>query len=361
MSRGILLLIVLVCTTLARAAELPRITVKTNVAGQWIEGLPLRASQIEIQLLARDGHLHILSADKAKNYSKIADDFRGYTAAELRGRLLRQFGNRFDVSGTGHYLVVHPAGERDQWADRFEELYRSFIHYFRVRGLQVRELEFPLVAIVFHSQQELRAYAARDGDRIGPGILGFYSPTTNRVALFDQGRGKPKPTEQDWAENNATIIHEAAHQTAFNTGLHSRYAMPPRWVIEGLGTMFEAPGVWNSHKFRQRSDRINAGRLADFKKVAAARLNGPALKNFIASDQSYKADMTFAYATSWALTFYLVETRPAKYCEYLSRTANRPAFEEYTSDERLKDYTTAFGGNFGIECSRFLRFVSDLE
>jgi len=359
MSRGIILCILLAVSAACRAAELPRITIKTNVAGQWIEGLPLRRSDTEIQLLARDGHLHTFSHDKAKNYSKIADDFRGYTAAELRGRLLREFGSRFDVSGTGHYLVVHPAGERDQWADRFEELYRSFIHYFRVRGLHVRELEFPLVAIVVHSPQELRAYAAREGSRIAPGILGYYSPTTNRVALFDRGRGKP--TRQDWAENNATIIHEAAHQTAFNTGLHSRYAMPPRWVVEGLGTMFEAPGVWNSHEFRQRSDRVNAGRLADFKKVAAPRLNGPVLKNFIASDQPYQTDMAFAYATGWALMFYLVETRPAKYCEYLSRTANRPAFEEYTSEERLKDYTSVFGANFAMECSRLLRFISDLE
>ena len=34
----------------------------------------------------------------------------------FRGQLLREFGQGYDVSGVGHYLVVHPAGKRDQWA-----------------------------------------------------------------------------------------------------------------------------------------------------------------------------------------------------------------------------------------------------
>jgi hypothetical protein len=125
--------------------------------------------------------------------------------------------------------------------------------------------------------------------------------------------------------------------------------------------MFEAPGVWNSHQFRRRSDRINAGRLADFKKLALSRLNGPALKSFIASDQAYQREVNFAYATGWALTFYLVETRPAKYCQYLARTANRPAFESYPAEERLKDFTETFGGDFAMQSAHLLRFIGDLE
>jgi hypothetical protein len=354
-----LLIAALLIPTTSPGSETSRITVKTQVAGKWIEGLPLRRSQAEIHLLGRDGHLHTISADKAKDYSKVADGFTGFTAAELRGKLLREFGSRFDVSGTGHYLVVHPAGQRDYWANRFEELYRSFVHYFRVRGLQVRALEFPLVAIVVQTEEELHAYAAKEGTRVPRGVLGYYSPISNRVILFDQGGGKA--SQEDWADNSDTIIHEAAHQSAFNTGLHSRYAMPPRWVVEGLGTMFEAPGVWNCHEFRQRSDRINAGRLAEFKRLVAGRINGPLLRNFIASDAAFGADMSFSYATSWALTFYLVETRPAKYCQYLTATANRAAFSEYPPQKRLADYEAQFGSNYAMEASRLLRFIADLE
>ena len=47
----------------------------------------------------------------------------------------------------------------------------------------------------------------------------------------------------DWTTNADTIIHEAAHQTAFNTGVHTRCGDSPRWLVEGLGTMFEARKV----------------------------------------------------------------------------------------------------------------------
>ena len=51
-------------------------------------------------------------------------------------QLQREFGRAFDVSGTGQYLVVHPAGQRDRWADRFEQLYRSMIHYLTARRFE---------------------------------------------------------------------------------------------------------------------------------------------------------------------------------------------------------------------------------
>jgi len=39
------------------------------------------------------------------------------------------------------------------------------------------------------------------------------------------------------ARNAAVLIHEATHQTAFNTGVHSRYTPPPRWLAEGCDAL----------------------------------------------------------------------------------------------------------------------------
>ena len=44
-----------------------------------------------------------------------------------------------------------------------------------------------------------------------------------------------------WAPSD-TIIHEATHQTAYNVGVHARFADQPRWLVEGLAMMFEAEG-----------------------------------------------------------------------------------------------------------------------
>ena len=217
------------------AVDPPRWMLKVKIKDRIVEGMPIQTSDEEIHLLARDGRIWQFSPNDASDYTKTSPSFQGYSYTELRGMLQREFSN-LEVSGTGHYLVVHPAGERDHWADRFEELYRSFVHYFSVRGFTVRKPQYPLIAIVVKKQSDMARYAAAEGVRVGPGLLGYYLNTSNRVILYDQGG---KPNEKHWSENAATIIHEATHQTAFNTGLHDRLAVPPRWLVEGLGTLFE--------------------------------------------------------------------------------------------------------------------------
>ncbi len=321
----------------------------------WLEGRPLSWTGKEVELLCRDGSLRTFASEAATETKKVSDSFESYSAGDMRAQLRREFGRDFDVSGTGHYLVVHPAGQRDYWADRFEQLYRSFVHYFSVRGLKVERPEFPLIAIVVPREEDMHAYAAREGTRIGGGVLGYYSSRSNRVILYDRGGGKA--SKKDWADNSDTIIHEATHQTAFNTGVHRRWPLPPVWVVEGLGTMFESPGVWDSQNHRHREDRINRGRLESFKRIAT-KVNGPVLSDVVATDRQYRANPGAAYAIGWALTYYLVETQPGKYRDYLKRTTAHTK-RAATSEQRLADFTAEFGEDFAMLNARFQRFMAD--
>lgn len=330
-------------------------TIRTKVDGVWLEGTPLAWSDKQIDLLLRDGSLRTFAAKSAAETAKVSDTFASYSASDMRHALRREFGRDYEVSGTGHYLVVHAAGQRDYWAERFERLYRSFVHYFSVRGMKVQRPQFPLVAIVVRSEQEMHAYAAREGTRIGRGALGYYSTRTNRVILYDQGGGKA--SKKDWSENSATIIHEATHQTAFNTGVHRRWPSPPAWVVEGLGTMFEAPGVWDSQNHQHREDRINRGHLETFKRIAS-EVNGPVLADVIASDRLYQTNPRAAYAIGWALSYYLVETQPGKYRDYLARL-NSHARREATREQRLADFKASFGDDLAMFHARFQRFMAD--
>jgi hypothetical protein len=309
-----------------------------------------------VVLLDRDGRLWDFEAQDAAQIQKTTTTFRAYTAAMMRSRLQKEFGTGFEVSGTGHYLVVHPAGERDQWNMRFEELYRSFVHYFLVRGLAVREPDFPLVAVVFKSRGDFQRFSAREGTSLDPGVVGYYWPVSNRVALYDQTAGQGK--DADWAETAATIIHEATHQTAFNCGIHNRFAPPPRWVTEGLGTLFEAPGVWDSRNHPRRQDRINPGQMRDFQ-AGVGRHKLDVLVKLISSDRLFDSDPQTAYAEAWAFTWFLVETRPREYARYLVRTAGRPAFQTPTSVERLADFTAIFGENLRLLDANYLRFMAE--
>jgi hypothetical protein len=274
----------------------------------------------------------------------------------LRSRLSQEFGRGFEVSSTGHYLVVHPLGQSDQWSKRFEELYRSFVHYFSVRGLKLKAPEFPLVAIALNSRDEFLRYAARDGANVGQNVLGYYSPQSNRIALYDVAAGN----KAAWHYNAETIIHEAAHQTAFNTGVHNRFSPPPRWVAEGLGMLFEAPGVWNARYSSRSQDRINPSRLAQFRQRLGRR-KVDALANLIGSDRAFQSDPEAAYAEAWAFTYFLVETRPRDYSKYLAVTAAKPDFQLTTSAERMADFTAVFGKDLKMLDALYRRFIASLQ
>jgi len=343
----------LLCGWLSAAEPL----IKLDLPGRSLEGTPLSWSKKKVWFLARDGQLAEFAPSEATNYTQVAGGFRSYSQAEVRGLLLREF-PQFEVSGVGHYLVVHPAGKRDKWAPRFEELYRSFTQYFAARGWQVSEPRFPLVAVIYPRQVDFWQASARDGLKVSPGVLGYYSPATNRILMFDAAESQKG---SDWSTNADTIIHEAAHQSAFNTGIHTRFGDSPRWLAEGLGTLFEARGVWQSRTYQNQSDRINRGRFDAWRSFAKGRRRPDTIAQIVSSDRVFSTDPDGAYAEAWALTFFLSETSPKKYFELLGKSAVRPAFADYSSAQRLEDFTAIFGTDLNLLDARMQRFMGGLK
>ncbi len=341
--------------SLTNAAEW---TMQLDLHGRSLEGKAIWWNDSKVYFLERNGRLWDFGIREPKNFRKTSSAFRGHSMSEMRGQLMREFGNHFEVSGTRHYLVVHPAGQRDLWAQRFEDLYRSFVHYFSVRGFRPRDPQFPLVAVVFHRQSDYLKYSAQNGTRVSANMLGYYSLVSNRVILYDRSTGQA--SQSNWEKNAAVIIHEATHQTGFNTGVHNRFTPQPRWLVEGVGMMFEARGVWDSHRYSSRSDRIHQGRLRQFKAFAGSRRRKDSIANLVSSDRQFKIDGAGAYSESWALSFYLAETQPRKYFQYLAKIAARPYFTEYRAPDRLRDFTNAFGGNLVMLDAQLLRFIGSL-
>ena len=329
-----------------------------SLGGERLEGMPLAWDSKQVVLLGRDGQLWEFSPGDAKNFRKTSNRFRPYRTSELRGMLLGDLGRDYEVTGTAHYLVAHPRGMRNQWARRFEELYRSFVHYFSVRGFDLEEPRFPLLGIAYRNREEFQRHAARQGLGDSRGVLGYYSPKSNRILLYDVGAGSTDP--EAWEVTAATIIHEATHQTAFNTGVHNRHTATPTWVAEGLATMFEARGVYRSSTFSRPSDRINRGRFEDFVENVLPRHSSHHLRDLIASDRSFGHRPSAAYATAWALTFYLTETQPDRYEAYLARSVDHPPFQPYTPAQRVADFTAVFGDDWAMldaQLGRFFRRV----
>jgi hypothetical protein len=353
---------VILCASLwadaGQAAQPLRWMVKLTVDGRQIEGSPLAWDGQHVFLLGRDGQLWDLPASRMSKFEKSNSSFRSYPPSELRAMLLRELGAGYEVSGTRHYMVAHPSGQRDKWAGRFEDLYRAFVHYFSVRGFELQEPPFPLIGVVCRSRRDFQRYANLQGGPPPAEIQGYYSSETNRIVLYDLGG---KEDSREWQRNALVIVHEATHQTAFNTGIHSRYVPPPLWVAEGLATMFEARGVHNSRSYTSQSDRINQGRLHDFRSLVVPNHRPEMLATLVASDELFRSEGRAAYAEAWALSFYLVETQPRKYARYVALTAERPPFTLYSAAERTADFTSVFGDNWRMIEAQFLRFMRDLK
>jgi hypothetical protein len=328
-----------------------------RIQGRRIDAVVLGSGPRQVQLLGRDGWLWLLDPSQAGTLARNASSFHPYSPLVLRNELLREIGRDYEVSGTDHFLVIHPRGQRDKWDERLEDLYRSFVHYFAVRGFEPAKPAFPLVGFVCKDRNEFsRLVTTQQG--LPNGVVGYYSGLSNRITLYDMGG---RADSANWAQNASVLIHEATHQTAFNTGIHNRYSPPPAWVAEGLATLFEAPGVYDSRNHSNMADRINRGRLQAFKKLVAPQHKPELIASLVAYDELFQANPSAAYAEAWAMTFYLVETQPRKYWEYLKRTASHRPFQQVSAAERTADFTAVFGSDWRMLEARFLRFMAGVK
>lgn len=383
---SVLVLSAATCICRVHAATTPAIELKT--AKTAVVGRIVSRDKRVCWILNSRGELNQVVLSEVESFRKTATRFRPLSTMEVRDQLVREYGREYDVAGRGRYLVVAPRGRAKEYAKLFDGVYRSFRAYFSVRGFQIDEPEFPLIALVFPDRKTFNAYCHKDGITAVSGLRGYYLATTNRIALYDPGvtsiglgtTPTPNRTDRDpsrWRPEigrgtmfarlqgslQDTIIHEATHQIAFNAGLHAREGGTPVWVIEGLGCVFESPGIRDAAKSRNRDamTRINRLRYVRFQSRFVGAKPVALLRSFVGGDQMYQARTLDAYAYGWALTFFLTETRPTEYARYLRKVASRDPLTAYTQDARLSDFRNAFGDDVDRLETEFLRYFKQLK
>ena len=327
-------------------------------------------------LIDRTGKLHDLMLDTARLQTN-SSRFAPYTVMELRNQLASEFGKGLEIGSTRHYLVLAPTGRASEYAKVFEEQYSTLQRYFKVRGFTLTDPQFPLVAVVFPSQQKFVEYARGEGSKTMANMQGYYSPRTNRVALFESAGKSVAVSEIDsltspvrqmplfgtaGSELKSTMVHEATHQVAYNIGLHSRTGETPRWVVEGMATTFEPEGMRSTLAGSQPHERINSERYLVFQNfVKTGRRPTKSLRSFIETDDLYHSSVLDFYAQSWALTFFLVETRPQNYAAYLKRIAARDPLATYPAKERLADFKETIHADVDWLDVQFVKHIDGLK
>ncbi|HEV7279748.1 MAG TPA: DUF1570 domain-containing protein [Pirellulaceae bacterium] len=346
-------LIVIAATLIVSvAAGAENWTMQIRVDGQAYEGRLVGRDAASLMFQERDGALRTFDLDRVSDWKKTSSSFAAKTYRELKGDLQAEFGRVFVVTGASQYVVVHPRGG-EVWAERLDDIYRSFFRFFELRGLRLNSPEFPLIAVVFPDKPAFDVYAREHGFELSPQVYGFYAPATNRVYLFD--RPTPGATRGSWELGRQIVYHEASHQLAYNTGLHSRTGEMPQWLVEGLGTYFETKSVWSREPSTTQT-RLHPDQAATYL-AFVAKQKRPYLQDFVAKDALFQREPLDAYALSWALTYYLTEQNGAAYLKYMQKIASLPAGTEYDAKQRLTDFEATFGSNWQLLEANVARLV----
>src|SRR6516165_385823 len=262
MNRGMILLVVAGLFSFARARaadEPPTKRNKQESATAALEQVKWRdeAKQLHdvagrVLAEAEDGGLLVIGQDgklwsiegELISRSETGEEFRPLAPAKLGKQLQADLGAGFDVVVTKHYVICTSASrEYARYCGAlFERLYVSFHNYWKQRGFKLAEPEFPLVALIFAGEKEFAAFATKDAGADAATAKGYFSIDTNQMVLYDLTAGKSGNIEGQLALvplNIATVIHEATHQIAFNSGVHVRKADNPLWLLEGMAMYFE--------------------------------------------------------------------------------------------------------------------------
>ncbi len=385
----------LACLPVGQAAEtVDRRFIEISVGPDKFQGRQLISDKQACWLMERDGRLQNINLNEVTGFKKLGNVFRPFTANEMRGHLMAEFGKKYQVEARGHHAVVAPAGKEKPCAAIVEMTANSFTSYFSRRNFKLDRFEAPMVTVVFPTQKEFLEYCDRDGVTAVNGLRGYYSPSTNRVALYLDPGAKPAKAfygdlsiresrlsrEADHstllpfyrltpygAPKSAstfqdTLTHETTHQMGFNCGLHSRLGDDPTWIVEGMAMLFE--GDANRDDARQQttvSQRMNRERFTWFMEYRKGRRPKKALEEFLTSETLFQTNTFDAYSEAWALTFFLAETRSVNLSVYLKKLANRTDLGEYTAMKRLNDFKSVFGKDINHFEVQYLRFINELE
>lgn len=370
MNRPLLLVAAALVLLPATCWGIERVSIRREGKVLKLEGKAVQEDQAgSLFLLATDGVIWTITADEIVERKTDDTPFKPLSREELTAQMLAQLPS-FKVHHTEHYLILYNTSEAYAgWCGTlYERFYAAFHKFWSDHDWKLHDPEMPLVALVFEDKESYAEYARKEiGDGVNS-IVAYYNFGTNRVAMYDlTGKGKvakladvhrffsvPKA-----AFNVATIVHEAAHQLAFNCGLHQRFADLPLWVLEGLVVYFETPDLDKADDAAWKTiGDLNKLRLTAYRRCLKNRMKEGGLERLLTNDKRFKVPATFSesYGEAWAFNYFLFKNKSKEYVEYLKALSKKEPGIIDEPGERVGAAKASFGDLDQLD-EEFLSFM----
>ena len=335
------------------------VTLRRDRKTSYVDGrIVLRAQDGGLLFLSRDGVLWRILPTEIINRTTDDVPFRAYPAEQMTKSVMADLPKGFDVYQTAHYMVVYDTSRAyAHWCGTlFERLYMAFRNAWTHQGFEMVEPEFRLVAIIFSDKASYVKYSQKELGAAAGSTFGYYNMESNRMIMYDLvGVAVNRPgrsvgaaeIKQFLASPNApgavsTIVHEATHQIAFNSGLHQRLSDCPKWFSEGIAMYCETPDLGRGQGWAGIG-AVNrpVGQFWQYKQDRPAN----SLKTLITSDDRLVSakQAVDAYAESWALTYYLIHKHPKQYIAYLKVLSRKQPLEYDEKATRVAEFEKQFG------------------
>jgi len=345
------------------------------------EGRIILEASDGIAFEARDGQLYTIKTGDIIDRRQDDTPFTPYTKKEMLERLEKEFpkGEYQYLDMFDPFIVVYTTSRPfANWYGRLlEKLYTQYVAFWKRHGMELTKPEFPLVAVVLSNEERFRQYAKQEGIILNPHQCAIYHKLWNRIVVYDmsgfhafhEGSGRqvtPADIQRFVSHPNSfhnilSVIHEAAHQVGFNTGMHSRYASEPLWIREGLAVFHEVPDQRNNLGWTT-GPHVNRDRLNHLRKfLSNPKLESPIQKMIQEDDLIRKPNTALDnYALAWGVVYFLEKKRPNELAAYL-KLLQAKSLEADDSDEiRMKDFESCFGEDWEKFYKDFFDFLRRL-
>ena len=216
---------------------------------------------------------------------------------------------------TRRYLYVYNTSEAFFKATSriLETMYPGLYNYCRRQKIKVKDPPFPLVVVMFRTQDEFEKYR-----KMPEGLVAYYNGLSNHVVLYEQSRLAEIAPELAFKQSISTIAHEGVHQVLHNIGVQQRLSQWPLWFSEGLAEYF-APTELGRRVRWKGVGLVNDLRLHELREYV--KRNHREITNGQLTRRTVGAASldSLGYATSWALVNYLAKHHREEFQDYLRR------------------------------------------